>query len=121
MRISIVVPALNEEECLAGTLRNLLSLAGEKEIVVVDGGSTDATVPIALAEGFRVIHSARGRGNQMHAGAIETTGEVLWFVHADTEPPAHALDEIRKSLADPSTAGGNFGLVFDGPSRAAGN
>ena len=86
---------------------------------MVDGGSRDQTLSICSAEGAKVVIAPTGRGTQMHAGAIKSTGDVLWFVHADTVPPVHALDEIRKSLKDPTVAGGNFGLMFDGPSRAA--
>lgn len=119
MRISIIVPALNEEECIATTLRCLQQLMGDKEIIVVDGGSRDETRSIAGQEGAKVVIAPAGRGTQMHAGALQATGEVLWFVHADTIPPVHALDEIRTHLAHPSVAGGNFGLLFDGSSRAA--
>ncbi len=119
MRVSIVVPALNEEAQIAATIRTLQQLTGEKEIIVVDGGSSDRTVKLALAENVRVIHSARGRGPQMHAGALEASGDVLWFVHADTAPPPNALAEIGRILQDPRTVGGNFGLLFDGGSRAA--
>ena len=119
MRISIIVPALNEAQCIAGTLRSLQQLEGEKEIIVVDGGSDDETRSLSLAEGAQVVTSARGRGTQMHAGSCAATGDVLWFVHADTTPPPHALEEIRKHLIDETVVGGNFGLVFDGSSRAA--
>lgn len=119
MRVSIVVPALNEAEGIADTLRALRQLEGEKEIIVVDGGSADETRAIAAAQGATVLSAAPGRGTQMHAGALQAAGEALWFVHADSIPPKHALAEIRRSLADPSVAGGNFGLLFDGPSRAA--
>ena len=119
MRISIVVPALNEALCIVDTLRALRELRGEKEIIVVDGGSNDETRALAAAQGARVLLSRQGRGMQMHAGALEATGDVLWFVHADTIPPAHCLDEIRQSLDNPFVVGGNFGLLFDGPSRAA--
>jgi rSAM/selenodomain-associated transferase 2 len=119
MRISIIVPALNEQECISGTLRSLQQLEGEKEIIVVDAGSSDETRSLACAEGARVLVTSTGRGVQMHAGALEATGDVLWFVHADTVPPEHALEEIRTYLENPLTVGGNFGLVFDGDSRAA--
>ena len=66
-----------------------------------------------------MLASPAGRGTQMRAAALEATGDVLWFVHADTLPPPHALDESRAHLADTSVAGGNFGLLFDGPSRSA--
>jgi rSAM/selenodomain-associated transferase 2 len=119
MRISIIVPALNEQECITETLRSLQQLDGEKEIIVVDGGSSDKTRSLACAHGAQVLTSPPGRGVQMHAGALKATGDVLWFVHADTIPPAHALREIRTHLESPLIIGGNFGLVFDGTSRAA--
>lgn len=119
MRISIIVPALNEQECITETLRGLQQLDGDKEIIVVDGGSSDETRSLAHVQGARVLTAPAGRGAQMHAGTLEATGDVLWFVHADTVPPPHSLHEICRHLEDPSIAGGNFGLVFDGPSRAA--
>jgi rSAM/selenodomain-associated transferase 2 len=119
MRISIIVPTLNEQECITGTLRSLQQLEGEKEIIVVDGGSNDETRSLACAQGAQVLRALPGRGLQMHAGALKATGDVLWFIHADTTPPVHALKEIRNHLESRLVVGGNFGLVFDGPSRAA--
>ncbi len=101
------------------TLRSLQKLEGEKEIIVVDGGSHDETVSLARAQGAQVLSAGPGRGVQMHAGALQATGDVLWFVHADTTPPTHALKEIQKHLKMPSVVAGNFGLIFDGTSRAA--
>ena len=119
MRISIIVPTLNEQECITETLRSLQRLEGEKEIIVVDGGSNEETRSLACVQGAQVLSALPGRGLQMHAGALKATGDVLWFVHADTTPPVHALKEIRKHMESPLVVGGNFGLVFDGPSRAA--
>src|ERR1019366_331591 len=119
MRITVIIPAVNEAACIAESLRALRRLQGSKEIIVVDGGSSDDTRAIAAAQGAEVLTSLPGRGTQMHAGTLDAIGDVLWFVHADTVPPANALDEIRGCLEDPSVAGGNFGLLFDGPSRAA--
>ena len=119
MRISIIVPTLNEQACITGTLRSLQQLDGEKEVIVVDGGSSDDTMALACAEGAKVLSAPPGRGVQMHAGSFEATGNVLWFVHADTVPPAHALEEIRAHLEDSRVVAGNFGLIFYGPSRAA--
>lgn len=119
MRISIIVPTLNEQECIAETLSTLQQLEGEKEIIVVDGGSSDETRSLARAQRAQVLTSPPGRGVQLHAGASNAAGDVLWFVHADTTPPLHALKEIRKHLESPLVVGGNFGLIFDGPSRAA--
>ncbi len=119
MLITIVIPTLNEGESIAFTISALQSLDGPKEIVVVDGGSADETVAIARSSGARVIDAARGRGQQMRAGAMGAQGDVLWFVHADTIPPACALASIRQALADRSVVGGNLGVIFDGSTRAA--
>jgi rSAM/selenodomain-associated transferase 2 len=117
--VSIIVPTLNEAAQIAQTLTALENLEGEKEILVVDGGSEDDTVALACNRGITVVHSNRGRGIQLHAGAVKSHGDKLWFVHADTLPPEHALNEIQSALSDPAVAAGNFGLTFDGPTRAA--
>jgi rSAM/selenodomain-associated transferase 2 len=117
--VSIIVPALNEASQIGETLGALQVLEGEKEILVVDGGSEDETVAIVTKLGVTVLQSPRGRGVQQHCGALKAHGNILWFVHADTLPPAHALTDILTALSDPSVVGGNFGLTFHGPSRAA--
>ncbi|MFL6449562.1 MAG: TIGR04283 family arsenosugar biosynthesis glycosyltransferase [Bryobacteraceae bacterium] len=117
--VSIIVPTLNEASEIRDTLRALQALGGEKEILVVDGGSEDDTVSIASAAGAFVVQTARGRGLQQHAGALAARGEVLWFVHADTVPPPAAISDINVALRDRSVVAGNFGLIFDGPSRAS--
>ena len=117
--VSIIVPALNEASQIGNTLSVLQALEGQKEIILVDGGGEDHTVALATAAGVKVLESARGRGAQQHAGALAACGQVLWFVHADTSPPRHAISEINEALRDGSVVGGNFGLTFDGPSRAA--
>jgi rSAM/selenodomain-associated transferase 2 len=117
--VSIIVPTLNEELALPNTLEALFAMGGEKEIIVSDGGSTDKTVEIANRFGVQTIRAERGRGSQMHAGACASSGDVLWFVHADTVPPQHALREVMEALREPTVAGGNFGLIFDGDSTAA--
>jgi rSAM/selenodomain-associated transferase 2 len=117
--VSIIVPALNEVVQIRETILALQALEGDKEILVVDGGSDDETAAIAQALGVTVLASARGRGLQQHAGACQARGEILWFVHADTIPPPHALTDLVAALSDPSVTAGNFGLAFDGASRAA--
>ncbi len=113
MTISIVIPALNEARCIARTLRLLRDQAEEPfEVIVVDGGSTDETVALASPHAT-VISSERGRANQMIAGAGEATGDVLLFLHADTELPPGALKTIRRTLDSPRTEAGAFRLRFD--------
>lgn len=117
--VSIIVPALNEALQIRATVRALQALEGEKEILVVDGGSEDETAAMAREAGAVVFEGARGRGTQQHTGVLRARGAILWFVHADTIPPSHALTDIMAALDDPCVAGGNFGLTFDGPSRGA--
>ena len=117
MRISVIIPALNEESCLERALHAVQAL-NPWELIVADGGSTDATVTIASAAA-QVVHAPRGRGAQQRAAASRATGDVLWFLHADTVPREGSLDAIRSCLRDARTAGGNFSLCFDGGTRSA--
>jgi len=111
--ISIIIPTLNEASSIAQTLSAVARLDGSVEIVVVDGGSDDETVQLVRSSGGRLIEFERGRGAQMHAGALATHGSVLWFLHADTSPPADAIKHILESLRDPRVVGGSFNVSFD--------
>ena len=116
MRLSIVVPALNEAPGIAASLDALGPLrAGGHEVIVVDGGSTDATVAIAQARADRVIAAPRGRAVQMNAGAAQARGEVLLFLHADTRLPDDAADAIDRALAR-GVRWGRFDVSIDGRS-----
>ena len=75
------------------------------------------TVAIAEHHGARIVTTARGRGAQLHAGACTARGRTLWFLHADTRPPADAVRRIAEALADPAVVGGNFEILFSGNSR----
>ncbi len=111
--VAIVIPALDEEAALPATLASALSQPGPKEIVVADGGSADTTREIASAfEGIAVVVAPRGRAWQMNAGAAQTSGEALLFLHADTRLPDGALDRVRDALASGVVAG-CFRLRFD--------
>lgn len=117
MRISVIIPALNEEACIGRTLAAAIRLR-PLEIIVADGGSTDRTVNIAREYG-RVIQSARGRGVQQQTAAAAAAGDVLWFLHADTVPNPGTLEAIEECLGEERVAGGNFSLCFEGESRSA--
>ncbi len=121
MRISIIIPTLNEADGLRYVLQQP-ALQDHRicEILVADGGSTDRTADIALAYGTRLVHAPRGRGQQLAAGAGGASGDVLLFLHADTRLPDNALKQIVASLADDRVAGGNFALTFDGDTSFAG-
>ena len=94
-------------------------LRGEFEVIVCDGGSSDATVEMARQCGLRVIAGERGRGRQMNAGANLAKGETLLFLHADTKLPENAMALIIAALADEKVCGGNFSLIFAGGAREA--
>jgi rSAM/selenodomain-associated transferase 2 len=99
MRISIIIPTLNEAEQIAATLMPLQALrARGHEVIVVDGGSVDATVAQARPLCDRVLNGAPGRARQMNAGTQAATGEVLWFVHADTGVPADSDVVILQAM-----------------------
>jgi rSAM/selenodomain-associated transferase 2 len=117
--LSVIIPALDEAQSIGAALDAAARLKGEVEVIVVDGGSADATVGVARGKGARVVGAARGRGSQMHAGARAARGEVLWFLHADTLAPADASERISDALRDPRAVGGNFHVRFDGTRRAA--
>lgn len=112
MKISVVIPALNEESHLEKTLQSITKQEGDYEFFVVDGGSSDNTVTIAKRY-TTVINSLCGRAIQMNTGAKACSGDILLFLHADTILPDCAFREIRKRMKDVSVAGGSFYIAFD--------
>ncbi len=110
--LSIIVPVLNEAALISSFLRHLRAEAPAAEIIVVDGGSEDGTVGLSEREADRVISATGGRAGQMNAGAAVGRGEILWFLHADSELPPRAIESIGRMLADPRLAGGCFRLRF---------
>ena len=117
--ISAIIPTLNEEAEIAATIRALLAQADDLEVVVADGGSSDATIEIAGRLGAVIVRSARGRGTQMHSGALAARGDILWFIHADTRVCTDATRQLIAALGTPGTMGGNFTLEFDGQTLGA--
>ena len=112
MRVSIIIPALNEAACIKETLLSLQTQAPPFEIIVVDGGSKDNTASEA-SKYARVVQSERGRAKQMNAGAAAAHGDVFLFLHADTRLPANALTLVRASMKDATKESGIFRLRFD--------
>ncbi|WP_434594077.1 TIGR04283 family arsenosugar biosynthesis glycosyltransferase [Streptomyces sp. A5-4] len=111
-QVSIIVPVLNEEATIHSAVSRLCRDFPDCELIVVDGGSTDATVELAALHAT-VISSERGRAKQMNEGARHASGDILWFVHADTVVDPCALGQIRAALADPAVVGGGLTLRFD--------
>lgn len=123
MQLSIVVPVLDEAALVESALTALAGLrANGAEVVVVDGGSRDATVAAATPLADRVVTSPRGRAVQMNAGAAAAHGDVLLFLHVDTTLPADAEAAIRAAATRDGHAvrhpvWGRFDVRIDGSSR----
>ncbi|MDX1433437.1 MAG: TIGR04283 family arsenosugar biosynthesis glycosyltransferase [Gammaproteobacteria bacterium] len=98
-RLSVIIPALDDAEHLAATLDSVAALRRSgHEVIVVDGGSRDATRAVARAGADRVLASPCGRARQMNAGAAAASGDALVFLHADTLLPEHAADTVLDAL-----------------------
>lgn len=123
--LTVVVPALNEAAALPALLAALRTgLRGvPHEVVIADGGSTDATAAAAPAAGARVVAAPRGRGRQLAAGAEAAAGDALWFLHADARPDAPLLAEVAglaqaHGAGRPLTAAYAGRLAIDAPGLA---
>jgi rSAM/selenodomain-associated transferase 2 len=115
MRLSIVIPVLNESRSLYRLSQNLKVLKENgHELIVVDGGSTDDTVLQAQKFADHVLSTSRGRAVQMNAGAKRAQGDVLVLLHADTKLPDQADRQIEKALANPKRHWGCFHVKLSG-------
>ena len=101
MKVSIIIPVLNEAEHIADTLRSLEAYRRQgHEVIVIDGGSNDDTVSITEQYADRVLRSDAGRAIQMNSGIDKARGDALLFLHADTRLPADAVSEIINAVED---------------------
>ena len=105
---------LNEALTIASTLDAVRRGAAGAEIVVVDGGSIDASIATAQPLSDILINAPRGRARQMNAGAHASHGDVLVFVHADTIVPSTFAADIATALSDSAVVGGRFDVELDG-------
>lgn len=112
MRLSIVIPTLNESSGIEQSVRRSSALQPH-EVIVADGQSPDGTGELARSAGATVITSEPGRGRQLNAGARVASGDVLLFLHADCwlEPPA--AEQIEAALQDETVVGGAFRQRID--------
>jgi rSAM/selenodomain-associated transferase 2 len=113
VKVSVVVPALNEAQALAQMLPSLRDQPGHLEVIVSDGGSTDDTAR-AVERLARLVQGARGRAAQMNLGAASSSGAVLLFLHADTRLPRGALDRIRSAVSRGCVGGCFLNRFHDG-------
>lgn len=115
IRLSVIVPALNEELCIEQTLKALCgALQPDDEIILADGGSLDRTLEKAQPYCTQILTTLPGRARQMNAGAAEASGHVLLFLHADTRITARAVTALKRAVQSGREAG-RFRMHFDGP------
>jgi rSAM/selenodomain-associated transferase 2 len=112
MPVSVIIPALNEEDWIARAVASARD-AGAAEVIVVDGGSVDRTARFATAAGARVVLTEAMRARQMNAGAAAATSDYLIFLHADSRLPAGAAAAVEIS----GVAFGGFRVRFAEPDR----
>jgi rSAM/selenodomain-associated transferase 2 len=117
LKISVVIPALDEAADLPGTIESLRAHRPQPfEVIVADGGSTDGTREWLERQEkvgwLRTVDAERGRGRQMNAGAALAAGEALLFLHADATLPEGALERVAGALGDDRVRGGAFTIRF---------
>jgi rSAM/selenodomain-associated transferase 2 len=114
MRVSIVMPALNEAASIEAALTALAPYRQHgAEVVVADGGSADATMELAKPLADKVLSAPRGRASQMNAGAGVAVGDILLFLHADTRLPADADRLVLDGLARSARQWGRFDVRIE--------
>ncbi|MGD8521378.1 MAG: TIGR04283 family arsenosugar biosynthesis glycosyltransferase [Desulfobacterales bacterium] len=114
--ISIIIPALNEADTITTTLSKITN-EERVEIIVVDGGSNDATADLAKSYGVNVLKAAPSKAKQMNAGAKIATGEILLFLHADTHLPKHFAKSIISAVYTKGVVAGAFQLCIDSDAK----
>jgi rSAM/selenodomain-associated transferase 2 len=120
-RISIIIPVLNEVKNIQVAIDSIFP-SENTEVIVVDGGSTDGTIEVVKELGVMLFYSIAGRANQMNLGAKNATGDILVFLHADTQLPVGYDELIRATLGDVCRSNeypiaGAFDLEIDDRSR----
>ena len=121
-QLSIIIPVLNEENAIDTILRSLRENSTAEninEILVIDGGSEDATISLASNHKVTVLHSQKGRAKQMNHGAKNASGEILYFIHVDTLPPKDFDKSIIDAVLNKNQVG-CFQMKFDSNSRFLG-
>jgi len=111
--VAIIIPVLNEAECLPCLLPHIREW-GMDEIIFVDGGSSDETPQVLKNTDIKWIHSERGRALQLNAGAAKSESDILLFLHADTSLSSSHITDIKQAMRNPSVAGGRFDVRLSG-------
>lgn len=103
--VAVIIPSLNEEARIEDSIASAWA-AGADEVIVSDGGSSDATLERAIAAGARTLTSEQIRGRQMNVAAAAASADVLVFLHADTVLPPDAVERVREAVENAATFGG---------------
>ncbi|MBW8016502.1 MAG: DUF2064 domain-containing protein [Planctomycetes bacterium] len=114
--ISVIIAALNEKDHIQKTVS--IALQGVSEVIVADGGSLDETLKLAQQSGAQTINVPYGRPSQLNTAALQAKGDILLFLHADTELPDDFAMTMIKAVKSPKFAAGAFRLGID--SKGAG-
>jgi rSAM/selenodomain-associated transferase 2 len=106
--LSIIIPVLNEAGRIGKQLEALSRTDGIQEVIVVDGGSSDATTQIVRDHGVALLNASGGRGPQLNRGAERATGDALLFLHADVTLPRDAANVVQQTLDRVGVVAGAF-------------
>lgn len=109
-KISIIIPTYNESSTVVQLIDQLQECKEDAEIIFVDGGSQDDMLKI-IGDAFKVITCDKGRAIQMNTAALESNGDILFFLHCDSKLPTKVTEEIRLVMA--ANAYGCFGVKYD--------
>jgi rSAM/selenodomain-associated transferase 2 len=113
MKISVIIPVLNERACLPATIQSVRAGIPDAQIITVDGGSMDGSSEwLRDQKDILFTTSARGKGPQQNAGAALAVGDVYLFLHADCRLPHDAAAQLDCALRDPRNVGGCFYVCF---------
>lgn len=112
-KTTIIIPVLNEAKKIRPFLKQLQPFRVRCQIVLIDGGSYDNTAQLSKDLVDTVLVSAKGRARQMNYGSTYANGTILWFLHADTLVPNHAVDEIEKAV-EQGVVWGRFDVSISG-------
>ena len=112
MKISVIIPTLNEALILERTIAEI-SRHSPHEIIIADGGSDDNTIDIAEKFGLRIVTSLPGRALQMNSAAQSATGDVLFFLHADSRVDEKSYQKMASVMGEDNNVGGAFSLAIE--------
>jgi rSAM/selenodomain-associated transferase 2 len=116
--VALIIPAYQEAAMLEALAANIAALSPQPtEILLVDGGSSDATLALAARLGLPTLAAPKGRARQLNAGAAATESPILLFLHADTVLPRDAVAVVEAAMADPKLVLGGFTPILRGPEK----